>query len=110
MTYTVSILRRAQKELQRLPAEDYERVREAMRALAHNPRPAGCLALTGRAGWRIRVGDYRVIYEIRRSSATTLIMNGLEFGGQELSKRPDMIGQSSGHAGGLVAPLGLDQS
>ena len=47
---------------------------------------------------------------IRRSSATTLIMNGLEFRGQELSKRPDMIGQSSGHAGGLVAPLGLDQS
>ena len=46
----------------------------------------------------------------RCSSATTLIMNGLEFGGQELSKRPDMIGQSSGHAGGLVAPLGLDQS
>jgi hypothetical protein len=45
-----------------------------------------------------------------RSSATTLIMSGLEFGGQELSKRPDMIGQSSGHAGGLVAPLGLDQS
>ena len=44
------------------------------------------------------------------SSATTLIMNGLEFRGQELSKRPDMIGQSSGHAGGLVAPLGLDQS
>jgi len=45
-----------------------------------------------------------------RSSATTLIMNGLEFGGQELSKRPDMIGQSSGHARGAVAPLGLDQS
>src|SRR6266480_4389339 len=44
------------------------------------------------------------------SSATTLIMNGLEFGGQELSKRPDMLGQSSGHSGGLVAPLGLDQS
>ena len=45
-----------------------------------------------------------------RSSATTLIINGLEFRGQELSKRPDMIGQSSGHAGGLVVPLGLDQS
>ena len=32
-------------------------------------------------------------------SATTLIINGPEFRGQELSKRPDMIGQSSGHAG-----------
>jgi CheY-like chemotaxis protein len=46
----------------------------------------------------------------RCSSATTLIMNGLEFGGQEFSKRPDMIGHSRGHAGGLVTPLGLDQS
>ena len=56
MTYVVSILRRAQKELQQLPREDYERVRNAIRALAHEPRPAGCLVLTGRAGWRIRVG------------------------------------------------------
>jgi mRNA interferase RelE/StbE len=64
MTYTIVILRRAQRELQRLPHEDYERVREAIRALAQNPRPAGCLALTGRAGWRLRVGNYRVIYEI----------------------------------------------
>ena len=64
MTYAVSILRRAQKELQQLPREDYERVRDAIRALAHEPRPAGCLVLTGRTGWRIRIGTYRVIYEI----------------------------------------------
>ena len=75
MTYTVSILRRAQKELQRIPQEDYERVREAMRALAHNPRPTGCLALTGRAGWRIRVGDYRVIYEIDDAQHTVTILH-----------------------------------
>jgi len=64
MMYAVSILRRAQKELRQLPHEDYERVRDTIRALAREPRPAGCLALTGRAGWRIRVGTYRVIYEI----------------------------------------------
>ena len=64
MTYAVSILRRVQKELQQLPREDYERVRDAIRALAHEPPPTGCLVLTGRAGWRIRVGTYRVIYEI----------------------------------------------
>jgi mRNA interferase RelE/StbE len=64
MTYTVSILRRAQRELQQLPRGEYARVRDAIRALGHDPRPTGCLALTGRAGWRLRVGDYRVIYEI----------------------------------------------
>ena len=37
-------------------------------------------------------------------------MKWLEFSGQELSKRPDMICQSGGHAGCSVAPLGLDQS
>jgi mRNA interferase RelE/StbE len=75
MTYTVLILRRAQRELQRLPQDDYERVREAMHRLAHNPRPAGCLALTGRAGWRIRVGDYRVIYEIDDVQHTVTILH-----------------------------------
>jgi mRNA interferase RelE/StbE len=62
--YTVLILRRAQKELAQLPTESYERVRDAIRALAQDPRPQRCLKLTGREGWRIRVGDYRVVYEI----------------------------------------------
>jgi mRNA interferase RelE/StbE len=75
MTYTVLILRRAQRELQRLPQDGYERVREAMHGLAHNPRPAGCLALTGRAGWRICVGDYRVIYEIDDVQHTVTILH-----------------------------------
>lgn len=75
MTYTVLILRRAQRELQRIPQEGYDRVREAMRGLAHNPRPTGCLALTGRTGWRIRVGDYRVIYEIDDGQHTVTIVH-----------------------------------
>jgi len=40
------------------------RVRAAIAALAENPRPQGCIKLTDRDGWRIRVGSYRVIYEI----------------------------------------------
>jgi mRNA interferase RelE/StbE len=75
MTYDIAILRRAQRELQRLPHEDYERVREAIRALAQNPRPTGCLALTGRVGWRIRVGNYRVIYEINDVQHTVTILH-----------------------------------
>jgi mRNA interferase RelE/StbE len=75
MTYTVLILRRAQRELQRLPQDDYERVREAMHGLAHNPRPAGCWALTSRAGWRIRVGDDRAIYEIDAVQHTVTILS-----------------------------------
>ena len=48
----------------RLPRRDFERVRDAVRALGADPRPPGCKKLSGRAGWRIRVGRYRVIYEV----------------------------------------------
>jgi mRNA interferase RelE/StbE len=59
MSCTILILRRAQKELARLPHDVYERVRDAVRALAQEPRPRGCIKLTGRDAWRIRVDDYR---------------------------------------------------
>ena len=64
MTYMIALLRRAQKELEDLQTGDYERVRDAIARLADNPRPAGCIKLTGREGWRIRVGNNRVIYTI----------------------------------------------
>lgn len=64
MSYVITILRRAQKALARLPGGDYEKVRDTIRALAKNPRPSGCLKLSGREGWRIRLGNYRIIYEI----------------------------------------------
>ncbi len=64
MSYSVFILRRAQKELAKLPAGTYERIRDAIRNLSENPRPGRCRKLINREGWRIRVGDYRVIYEI----------------------------------------------
>ena len=73
--YTVSILRRAQRELARLPAEDYSRVRDAILGLAEEPRPTGCLRLTGRDGWRIRVGVYRVIFEIDDAQQAVTVLH-----------------------------------
>ncbi len=64
MRYQVSILRRAQKSLADLPGKDYQRVRDSIRNLGEEPRPSGCSKLSGRSGWRIRIGNYRVIYEI----------------------------------------------
>ena len=64
MDYEVFILRRAQKELESLPKPNYSRVRDLILALASNPRPSGCKKLTAREGWRVRSGDYRIIYEI----------------------------------------------
>jgi len=64
MTYSIFVLPRAQKELAQLPKKRYKRTRDAIRSLSDDPRPYGCRKLSGREGWRIRVGDYRVIYEI----------------------------------------------
>ena len=75
MTYTITILRRAQKELSDLPQEPYLRVRDAIRKLTEEPRPNGSRKLAGRVGWRIRVGSYRVVYEIDDASHVITIMH-----------------------------------
>ena len=75
MRYAVSILRLAQKELALLPLKDYEQVRETIRNLARIPRPPGCQKLTAREGWRLRVGKYRIIYEIDDQHQAVLVLH-----------------------------------
>ena len=65
MKYSVFIRRSAQKFLARMPGEARTRAVKAIRALGDRPRPAGAKKLSGRDAWRIRVGTYRIIYEIR---------------------------------------------
>jgi len=63
--YRVLLERSVEKDLARLSSEIHERVIAAIQALATNPRPPGCRKLVGsKNDWRIRVGDYRVIFEI----------------------------------------------
>jgi mRNA interferase RelE/StbE len=63
--YRVLLERAAEKDLARLSSEIHDRIIAAIQALATHPRPPGCRKLAGsKHDWRIRVGDYRVIYEI----------------------------------------------
>jgi mRNA interferase RelE/StbE len=63
--YRVLLERAAERDLTRLSSEIHARVIAAIQTLAANPRPPGCRKLTGsKNDWRIRVGDYRVVYEI----------------------------------------------
>ena len=63
--YRVLLERSGEKDLARLASEVHDRVIAAIQALARNPRPPGCRKLAGsKNDWRIRVRDYRVIYEI----------------------------------------------
>lgn len=63
--YRVFLERAAEKDLGRLSARLHDRVIAAIQRLAKNPRPTGCRKLAGTENdWRIRVGEYRIIYEI----------------------------------------------
>ena len=64
MKYQVILPRSVQKELDRLPDDVARRIVVRLTGLETNPRPADVKKLKGRDAWRIRVGDYRVIYEI----------------------------------------------
>jgi mRNA interferase RelE/StbE len=63
--YFLEIKQSAQKELDALDDSIFTRIDQRILALAVNPRPAGCKKLKGYKDlWRLRVGDYRVIYAI----------------------------------------------
>ena len=66
MTYIVTIRKQAIKELERLPKKDTQQISKAIDELSGNPRPNGCKKLKGESEyiWRIRVGNYRVLYTI----------------------------------------------
>ena len=64
MKFQVILPKSVQKELDRLPDEIANRILVRLSALETNPRPADVKKLKGRDAWRIRVSDYRVIYEI----------------------------------------------
>ena len=63
--YEITFARSARKELQALPSAVAERVLKKVESLARDPRPAGCRKLRGPTNlWRLRVGEYRIIYDI----------------------------------------------
>lgn len=72
--YKVLIEKNAQKQLEKIPEPDYSRVKAAILDLAGNPRPRGCKKLKGREGYRIRQGNYRIIYEIHDDILSVLVL------------------------------------
>ena len=74
MTYATEILRPAQKQLSKIQRQEQQRIIESIRSLADNPRPAGCRKLSARPAWRIRIGEYRVIYEINDDRLLVLVI------------------------------------
>jgi mRNA interferase RelE/StbE len=75
--YKVRLERKAQKKLSKIPEPHYSNLKTAILDLGNDPRPPGCKKLKGRDGYRIRVSDYRIIYEIQDS---ILLVDVIELG------------------------------
>jgi len=65
VTYQIEISSRAAKQLKKLPPDIRDRINEKILELAENPRPNGVVKLEDDDRYRIRVGSYRVLYEIK---------------------------------------------
>ena len=73
--YEVLLERRAQRDIKKLPADVFHRIIPSIRALAEDPKPPGCRKITGsKNDWRIRIGEYRVIYEIDEHAEAVKVM------------------------------------
>lgn len=68
MSWAVEVQQPAEKELVGLPSQVRKRIARALRALKDNPFPHGVKKLKARDGYRIRVGDYRILFRVDRDA------------------------------------------
>jgi mRNA interferase RelE/StbE len=73
--YQLKIKRSAEQDLRRLPRPLFRRINQRILALREEPRPPGVRKLKGNIeGWRVRVGDYRIVFQIDDTAQTVTII------------------------------------
>ncbi|MCC6603585.1 MAG: type II toxin-antitoxin system RelE/ParE family toxin [Anaerolineae bacterium] len=73
--YKIKIKRSAERDLKRFPNALFLRINQHILALRDNPRPPGVRKLQGDLeGWRVRVGDYRIVYQVDDDAKTVTIV------------------------------------
>lgn len=75
MAYQVTVTPKAQRIIAKLPIDLRRRIANRIAALADDPRPPGSTKLSGEDSYRIRVGDYRIIYTIQDDRLIVLIID-----------------------------------
>lgn len=76
MPYTVVLRPPAQRAIKKLPNEIQSRIIKKIESLESNPRPPGCEKIAGAENlWRVRTGDYRILYEIVEDRLTIFIVH-----------------------------------
>jgi mRNA interferase RelE/StbE len=74
MIYGVDFAKSAQKELRKLAPDTAKRIATAIDKLSHNPRKGPVRPMVGSTSWRMRVGEYRIIYDIHDKKLVILIL------------------------------------
>jgi mRNA interferase RelE/StbE len=73
--YEVYVEKAAERDLKKIPAADFERIIPHLKGLAEDARPIGSRKISGsERDWRIRVGIYRIIYELNEKEKTVKIL------------------------------------
>jgi len=62
--YKIFVLPQAEKDLDNLQIKIFNQMKNKISSLSNNPRPSGCLKLTVEEGYRLKTGDYRILYRI----------------------------------------------
>lgn len=73
--YKVRLEVNLDKVCKKFPQKDKKAILEILQSLEHNPRPIGAIKLTGRDGYRVRAGDYRIIYQIKDKELLVLVID-----------------------------------
>lgn len=73
MKYQVRTVPAAEREIEKLPSSVHTRISVRILSLEDNPRPRGTKKLSGREEYRLRVGDYRVLYTIDDSNRVVIV-------------------------------------
>ncbi len=74
MAYEVEVRPAARRQIRKLPIAAQDQIRPVIRALADEPRPSGVGKLTGSDLYRVRSGDYRIVYEIHDAVLVVVVV------------------------------------
>lgn len=74
VNYRIEFVKQAAKQFKKLSTQDRQRLKPKIDALAIDPRPSGVVKLSGDDLYRIRVGDYRIIYSIQDNRLLVLVV------------------------------------
>jgi mRNA interferase RelE/StbE len=75
MRYALEYVNAASRAVEKLPSRLQHRILDRLQTLTTNPRPPGSLKLTGQDAYRLRVGDYRIIYTIHDDRLIVLVID-----------------------------------